>query len=127
MMSVVVMFLHDIENLQTIASKNGGGLLFPLCFRSLRNSEGTSCRSHGSVIYLRHRLTVLSLFGLYYFKEEALFFLKAFELFLSLIVHELKFVFLGMRAYLCSATCFDNGLYFLPIVSKLIKRYTIIN
>ncbi len=66
---------------------------------------------------------LLALFGLDNFEKEALLLLQGFELFLSLVVHHLKFVLLRMRPDLCGTACLHYGLYFLPIVSVLVKCY----
>jgi hypothetical protein len=56
-------------------------------------------------------------------EEEALFLLHLFEFFLCLIVHQLEFVLLCVRANLCSTARLHNGLNLLPIVTVLVKCY----
>jgi hypothetical protein len=83
MMSMIVMLLNYIENLQAITSQNGLRLLV---LPALTNSKWTG----GIPLNLTvSRHSGLSLLRFNYFKEEPLFFLQPLELFLCLIVHKL--------------------------------------
>jgi len=116
MMSMIVMLLHYIENLQAATSQNGLRLL---CLRALTNSKWPG---RVPLILRASGHTILSLFGFDYLKEEPFLFLQPLELFLSLIVHKLKLVLLGVGTDLSCASCFHYSLDFLPVVAELVKR-----